>query len=246
MIRKVARAIGVLSVLIIVGCASWIAWTLYSFTPANQARNETALLAAISLHPHDPTPHAELGRLYGRRGHFEHDPAIQATMLKRSHDELEIALKNTSDGIARCWLLPSVAQAAFEAGEKRRAESIARDMVKKSLPPVAHPWEDCNRGNSIHIGHMILGRVALTRGDRKRARAELLLSGQTPGSPNLNSFGPNMSLANDLLQAGERECVLAYFEECRKFWNRHFSKLDNWSADVKAGRMPEFGANLYY
>ena len=62
----------------------------------------------------------------------------------------------------------------------------------------------------------------------------------------MNSFGPNMSLARDLLEKGERETVLQYFELCRKFWKMGQRNLDQWTEDVKAGRTPEFGANLVY
>jgi hypothetical protein len=49
---------------------------------------------------------------------------------------------------------------------------------------------------------MVLGQVALRRGDAKKAASFLLAAGKTWGSPQLNSFGPNMPLANDLLAAG--------------------------------------------
>jgi hypothetical protein len=63
----------------------------------------------------------------------------------------------------------------------------------------------------------------------------------------MDSFGPNMSLARDLLKKGERETALQYFELCRKFWDpRVNQKLDEWTKDVKDGRIPDFGANLIY
>ena len=65
----------------------------------------------------------------------------------------------------------------------------------------------------------------------------LRASGATPGSPQLNSFGPNMSLASDLLQQGETEAVLAYFELCRVFWTMGGSRLDAWTQDVLAGTL---------
>jgi hypothetical protein len=94
---------------------------------------------------------------------------------------------------------------------------------------------------------MVLGRVALRR-DKNVALAKNLLiaSGKTPGSPQLNSFGPNMSLAKDLLAAGERDTVLEFFSECSSFWKQQFSKLDQWAAMVKGGGDPDFGANLRY
>ena len=62
----------------------------------------------------------------------------------------------------------------------------------------------------------------------------------------MNSFGPNMSLAKDLLEKGERDTVLQYFELCRKFWTMDYGKLDEWSQEVRAGKIPRFGANLVY
>jgi len=74
----------------------------------------------------------------------------------------------------------------------------------------------------------------------------LRLAGLTPGSPQLNSFGPNMSLAKQLLEAGERDTVVEYLDFCRKFWQMDFGKLDYWTAQVRAGEVPDFGANLTY
>ena len=78
------------------------------------------------------------------------------------------------------------------------------------------------------------------------AREDLLESGKSTGSPVLGSFGPNMSLARDLLQSGERDGVLQFFDLCRRFWTIGDETLTLWSEDVKAGRMPDFGANLLY
>ena len=55
-----------------------------------------------------------------------------------------------------------------------------------------------------------------------------------------------MSLATDLLQQGETEAVLAYFELCRVFWKMGRDRLDAWTKEVRAGKVPAFGANLRY
>lgn len=65
------------------------------------------------------------------------------------------------------------------------------------------------------------------------------------GAPTLNSFGPNMSLAKELLERGEREVVLEFFELCRTFWECEEGRLDTWSDDVRRGEIPNFGANLH-
>jgi hypothetical protein len=55
-----------------------------------------------------------------------------------------------------------------------------------------------------------------------------------------------MSLAQDLLTKGERDVVLEYFELCRHFWKMENGRLTKWGQEVKAGRIPDFGANLVY
>lgn len=81
----------------------------------------------------------------------------------------------------------------------------------------------------------------------EEAKQLLLESGATKGSPVLGSFGPNMTLARDLLQNGETEVVLQFFELCEKFWGSSGSqKIAEWTQAVKSGSMPNFGGNLYY
>lgn len=55
-----------------------------------------------------------------------------------------------------------------------------------------------------------------------------------------------MGLAKDLLEKGEQQVVLEYFELCRRFWDSGHRKLDTWSRQVRAGKVPDFGANLMY
>ena len=66
-------------------------------------------------------------------------------------------------------------------------------------------------------------------------------------TPALDSFGPNMTLAKELLQEGERDVVLEFFELCSEFWKTgREGRLTEWSNAVKEGKIPDFGANLYY
>ena len=103
---------------------------------------------------------------------------------------------------------------------------------------------DWNTGNAIHHGNLVLGRLALQAGDNDKAKSHLLKAGKTSGSPQLNSFGPNMTLAKELLDKGEKEVVLEFFQLCAKFWKS--DKLDQWIAIVKDGGIPSFGGNLLY
>ena len=142
----------------------------------------------------------------------------------------------------RVRVLSDAAKAAAEVGDTAAAKQLASEALRL-LPQVRRDW---NYGNVIHDAHMVLGRVALRRGDIVTARHELLLAGGTPGSPQLNSFGPNMSLASDLLRAGDRDTVIEYFHECSSFWEMDRSRLRRWEVLVKLHLPPDFGANFLY
>ena len=106
--------------------------------------------------------------------------------------------------------------------------------------------DDWDYGNAIHHGHLLLGRVALARGDLGRAVSELIAAGHTPGSPQLNSFGPNCQLALELLKAGHPAPVLEFLQLCETFWNPTCSRAAVWARQIRQGSVPNFGPNLSY
>jgi hypothetical protein len=139
--------------------------------------------------------------------------------------------------------LRDAAERALRRGKLDKASRLAREL----LDLAERYRRDFDYGNALHHGHRLLGEVALRRGDVGTAREELLAAGRTPGSPQLNSFGPNMSLAKGLLEAGERDVILQYFELCGTFWKHDLmGSLPAWTADVREGRIPDFRANLVY
>jgi hypothetical protein len=54
-----------------------------------------------------------------------------------------------------------------------------------------------------------------------------------------------MTLAKELLEKGAREAVIKYFQLCASFWKNR-PELGQWTATVKGGGIPNFGANLAY
>ena len=132
--------------------------------------------------------------------------------------------------------------AAFDAGDMAKARAYSLQLLEAANGS-QRSWD---YGNAIHQANLVLGRIAVREGRLADAAKFLLASVETSGSPQLNSFGPNMSLARDLLERGETEPVLKYFELCAKFWKMGGDQLTTWTADVQAGRVPQFGANLRY
>jgi hypothetical protein len=163
--------------------------------------------------------------------------------LKKALAYYEDAYPN-ADGDWRNGILRRLTKVSFDAGDFVKAKSYAIKFLTQS-----DPEEDGSPdGEAVHDGNLILGRVALREGDVEQAKRRLLEAGKSSGSPVLGSFGPNMALAKELLEKGESEVVLEYFELCKNFWtgaNQH-QKLDQWAGEVKKGKIPDFGANLVY
>ncbi len=212
----------------ILGHAAWF------FLRSDEALAESLLKQAQQLEPGNPHWPDQLGLLYGLR----HEGNAAGKALA----EYEQAQAVDRSEYSRYVRLDKLAKSAFDAGETEKAARYASELLNASG---AHP-KDWNYGNAIHHGNTVLGRIALKQGDIRQAGEFLLKAGATPGSPQLNSFGPSMTLARELLEKGETETVLQYFELCRKFWKMGGAQLDNWTRGVKAGQTPDFEANLRY
>lgn len=169
-----------------------------------------------------------------------------SSYLPESHqdrlDRAESELAAASTDVDRFYALNDAAKSSIELDKTDDARKYAEELLV-----LMSDFEDnWNYGNAVHDANMVLGRVAVKEGRIDDAKDFLIKAGETPGSPQLDSFGPNMSLAKDLLEIDEKEAVLEYFELCRKFWDMGHDDLDKWSKKAKAGKVPYFGANLVY
>jgi tetratricopeptide (TPR) repeat protein len=199
---------------------------------------------AEAAEPQNPQWSEHLGHLYSlglaRKTGEEKQKSAKASLAAYERSLAEMQNDRERAAEQRDGLLPDIATIALEAGETAKARSYAEEMLKKAGDD-SSCW---NGGNLVHHGHLVLGRLALRDGDTKTAQEHLLAAGKTKGSPQLNSFGPNMTLAKELLEKGERQTVLEYFKLCEAFWKK--SELEAWTREVQAGKIPEFGPNLEY
>ena len=159
--------------------------------------------------------------------------------LARRADEAERRLAAARGERERLWKVGDAAKTAAMAGRWGSAAEWAREVL-------AAETTDDESGNGPHEAHIALGLVAVHEGDLDAAQIHLLKSGMTTGSPTMNSFGPNMSLAKALIEAGQSEVVLQYFDQCEAFWEMGGEELAKWRAIVEQGGVPDFGANLIY
>jgi tetratricopeptide (TPR) repeat protein len=163
---------------------------------------------------------------------------LKESSYKRAYAKLEKA----GNEIERFYALGAIALASVDVGKYEDAKKYA-NKLKNLMPNYQKNW---NYGNAIQDVNVVLGRLAVIEKRIDDAKYHLLEAGKSPGSPTMNSFGPNMSLAKDLLEKGEKDVVLEYFELCRKFWANMHGSLDKWVSEVKDGNIPDFGGNLFY
>lgn len=140
------------------------------------------------------------------------------------------------------FYLPFASKIAFKNEAYELAESYANEMLQIAK----NGNNDWNKGNAIFSGNIVLGRLALKKGKTKEASEYLIKAGKTPGSPQLNSFGPGMGLAKDLLEKGETEAVIKYLELCKVFWELENDQIDQWIILIQNGKAPNFSMNSNY
>jgi len=166
---------------------------------------------------------------------------LLAPFVKRSVRKLEEQYENDPDSLpeevrASMYFtrLDDKAYEELKAGDLKRAETLAAELVKVSREFEGH-W---NYGNALHHGNTVLGLVAIKRGDIDNAVEYLSKSGNTPGSPQLDSHGPSFCLAIELLKHHRESEVLSYLSQIEKFWDFGYKHLPKWRADIEQGHVP--------
>jgi hypothetical protein len=160
-----------------------------------------------------------------------------------SKQRLELALGRLAAADSaekKFYALGAAAKESFAAGKIEDAQKYAQELMTL-LPSFRNNRE---YGSAVSDANLVLGRIAVRDGNMEDAKRHLIAAGHSPMTPQLENYGPNMSLAKDLLAKGERQVVLDYFELCRKLWVNGGGQLDKWSQRVRDGKIPEFGANL--
>jgi tetratricopeptide (TPR) repeat protein len=199
------------------------------YTHHDPLLSERFIHRAIELEPEEPNWSQFLATTLRQQGPSRATDALAA---------IQSAIAKEPDEQMRYYLYDDLAEIAFQAGNL----VLASEAAQLCLNLAFSFGEDWNDGNAIHIGHSILGRIALTKGDLVKAKEHLALAGATKGSPQLNSFGPRMELAQELLKAGEPDAVIHYLEDCKKFWEPDCEqgRLTKLISEILNGELPAF------
>lgn len=231
------------------GCE--LAGTMYAQAPgtADAAELLTLWRYAADDHPDDAQVQANAARFFA-----VHDAAPLAQLYWERARSLDPSLPEKLPSLfpeLESVPTPDIAQppvqdrpqfrfyAATEEVEEALRHAVQpalREHAERLLKTAESFRDNWNYGNAIFYGHTALGLVALAEGDHAAAARELLLSATTPGSPQLGSFGPNLILAQQLLDLGDRAAVLTFFDRCAVWWQMGRGKLDGWRKAVHEGR----------
>jgi len=162
-----------------------------------------------------------------------------ASQLVSAQEKIISTLPKAED---KFHMTREIAPLAFNAGDQVMAGMYAKDLLIQA----ESMKDDWDYGNAVHTANLVLGRIALAAGDIDEAKRLLLLAGKTPGSPQLESFGPDMLFAKELLEKGEKDVVIQYFTLCSAFWKMDDGKLAQWKTEVQNNEIPDFGPNVRY
>jgi len=90
-----------------------------------------------------------------------------------------------------------------------------------------------NNANAYGVAQTVLGRVAAAKGDLSEAKTRLTASITMPASIKNANFQPNMTLAQDIYDAGDKDAVLQFLEDARKVWRSDRGRIDRMISFVK-------------
>ncbi len=176
---------------------------------------ERWLRRAIELAPPGDEWKAPLGRTLVVIAGRTLDPAAKVNMLREAEPLV-------SDG-ARPDVIANLAVAEFNTGDDEAAGREAGRVLALG-PKTVSPY---------NLAQTILGRVAAAKGDLIEAKKRLIASLTMPATIKNALFEPNMTLAQDILDAGDREAVLEFLEASRVFWKFDRGRIDRMISFVK-------------
>jgi hypothetical protein len=134
---------------------------------------------------------------------------------------------------------------ALEIGDVARAELWADDALRIPTVRAQIPWRvgpDPEGSIGVHLANVVLGTIAIGRGDLDEAERRLSLAAKAWSSPEgpTQWLDPDFSLARALLEHDLREPVLAYLAACRETWVYGAQHVDRWTRTIEGGATPDF------
>lgn len=159
----------------------------------------------------------------------EPDPALAAAALS----DFERADELNRHGLGSMHLHWTM-EAAFAAGQFEKARTYAAEGLAGGGMPFSLEPE--------YRANLMLGRIALAEDDPSAAGGYLVAAGRVAAWPSLLPlmvWQPDMHLAEELLEQGERQVVPEYLKLCALHWEG--DQLREWADEIRAGGIPDLG-----
>ncbi len=144
-----------------------------------------------------------------------------------------------SDSDRMVWMQSQLEPPRAVRADAKGTETKAREL----LALASRNTKDPNYGTAVFLAKMALGGAALNGGDRAEAVRYLLAASDAPPTEFLRYKQIDMSLARNLVDAGERESVAKFLDHCAKF-NRANEPLTAWAAQIRKGLNPRLMPNF--
>jgi hypothetical protein len=144
--------------------------------------------------------------------------------------------------LSRFYRMEDEITAAYKANDFGKVKELAKENLELASVYRCN-W---NYGNAVHDTNRMLGLVSLKSGEVDAAADYLLKAGKSTGSPQLDTFGPELDLANELLKRGKVDAVKTYLTDIKSFWEMNRGQIDAWLFEIEKGGKPElerFAAN---
>jgi len=203
----------------------------------DSAMSEDLVMQGIALEPLAPMWHAMRGDLratMASTADISDEDRLRCS--REAAAEYERALNLSQTPFERFEQTLNLMKASLDAQAYGSAEELATQLLARAKV-FETTWI---YGEALHAAHIVLGQIALTRGYIAMAVEQLLAAGRTPGSPQLNAFGPDFDLAARILDSGQPNAVIEYLESCKTFWTRNVRALEQWQLAIKKGGSPTF------
>ncbi len=189
------------------------------FLWSEPGRSVSLLKRAVSLQPPRADLRAKLGDAYGLG-------RTRASAM-RAYMHMTIALQ-LAEPTARLRYLIDAAEAALRASYLDQADRWAREALERATA-AGSDWKSVR---ALHHGHIIRGKVALSRHDRKGAALHLRTA-CTAAPPTLHAPMPDMTLAAALLSLGEDDAVRAYLRGCARSYMMTGAEMEAWATQTE-------------
>jgi hypothetical protein len=126
----------------------------------------------------------------------------------------------------------------LQAVDRAKAAKYARQLLAVRIAS--------GTGQAVYSGNHVLGVLALYKGDVATAKKHLMAASKAPVSWWVKQPGPDFSLAERLLEMGEREAVCAFLANVKAAAasvtraRKRDALLERWVKRIQAGQAVDF------